>query len=82
MARSDLQLDPLLGLGYGDFSDDLPELAGRGFFPLGEAHHGHEFIAIAANGEVIGFMEEIYQRWPSFSAGLRGLLLGIRAADV
>ena len=82
LARSDVQFDPMLASGERDlFADAFPELHGRDVFPLGEAHHGHGFVGLAASGEAFLVMDEVYARWSSFHAALRGLLLGIRAAD-
>jgi len=81
LARSPLHLDPTLALGEEDrLHDYFPELAGRGFFPLGETDHGHAFLAIDHRGAVVQVMDEVYGEWPSFETALESLLLGRRGA--
>ncbi len=83
VARLDLELNPTLAVGERDrFKDYFPELQGRAVFPVGEAHRGRTCVGVSASGEVFLLMDQVYGRWPSFEAALRGLLLGIRAPEV
>ena len=77
-ATLDVHVDPSLVVGEEDrILGRLIELRGKGLFPLGEVGGGHSFLAMARSGEVFLVMDAVHGRWPSFTAAIESLLLGL-----
>ncbi|HEY7236305.1 MAG TPA: SUKH-3 domain-containing protein [Gemmatimonadaceae bacterium] len=81
-ARADIRFDPTLAIGQRDDLESFTELRGRSVYPLGEVDGGHGFLVVADDGRAFLVMDEIYDRWTTFDAALRGLLLGLRSPAV
>lgn len=85
-AREPFQIDPLLAQHDNDLFAEPTRILGVEIFPLGEVAGGHTFLAIAEDGRVFMFMEDLWLVGATMDEGLEALLLGKKkqliAADI
>jgi hypothetical protein len=80
MARTTLDLDPMLAIYENDtFSDYEKDIQAK-LYPLGEAEHGHAFLAIDERGQVYLLFGKVYWISETFDAALDNLLNGLKRA--
>jgi hypothetical protein len=75
-ARSDIDINPLLGQYEESRFFSFTCLQGKQLFPLGEAVLGHLFVTIDQDGNVYLIMEFVIHLAKTFDAALENLLLG------
>jgi hypothetical protein len=82
-ARTPVDLDPMLCWGEDDRFSDYADALGSSLYPLGEAAHGHVFVAIDELGRVFLIMDSMWFVSYTFDDALDKLLRGAgRALEV
>lgn len=75
-SREHFVIDPILGLGEGEYFAELGESLGTALYPLGEAFGGHALLAIGEDGRVFAVGGEPELVGPDIASAIQALVEG------